>query len=80
MGLITTPRSPPINIVWSSLDMGDNLQQLIDNHPCKTCDGASYSNPEIGNRAGRFGYDFANAAIVPKVNLPEDPRFLVFTS
>ncbi len=74
MGLITTPRSSPIGIVWSSLNLGDRLQQCNENYPSITFDGASYANPEIGEGAGRFGNDFANAAIAPKVNPPEDPK------
>jgi len=57
--------------------MGDGLQQVKENHPSKTCDGANYANPEIGNDAGRFGYDFGNTANAPKVNVQEDPRFPV---
>ena len=77
MCLITAPRSPPISIVWSLLAMGDRLQQIKETHPNKTCDGASYANPKIGDGAGLFGYDFGNIAIAPKVNAQENPRFPV---
>lgn len=76
MGLISARDSPPMSIVWSSLNMGDSLQHLRENHPSETCNGASYTNPEIGDGAGRFGYDFGNAAIAPKDNTQENPRFL----
>ena len=66
-----------MSIVWSALSPGDWLQQVKENHPSKTCDGANYANPEIGNAAGRFGYDFGNIANAPKVNIQEDPRFPV---
>jgi hypothetical protein len=53
MGLITTLRSSPMSIVWSSLNMGDWLQHLKENHPSITCDGASHTNPEFGDGAER---------------------------
>jgi hypothetical protein len=39
MGLITAPDSPPMRFVWSSLNTGDRLQHLKDNHLIKTCVG-----------------------------------------
>jgi hypothetical protein len=74
MGLITALDSPPMSIAWGSVIMGDRLQHLREYHPSKTYNGATYTNPKIGDGAGRFGYDFSNAAIAPKVNAHEDPR------
>ncbi len=46
---------------------GDKHQQVKENHPSKTFNGASDENPEIGDGAGRFSNDFGNAAIAPKI-------------
>jgi hypothetical protein len=59
---------------------GDKLQQVKENHPNKTCDGASYANPEICDGAERFGYDFVNTALTSKVNAQEVPGIRVLAS
>jgi hypothetical protein len=46
---------------------GDRLQQVKENHPNKTYDGASYANPEICDGAERFGYNVVNTALTSKV-------------
>jgi hypothetical protein len=79
MGLITTPRSPLLSIVWSSLNLSDRLPPPNDNIPSKTCYGGSYAGPETGDGDGRFGYDFGNATITPKVNWQEDPMLPVLS-
>ena len=60
--------------------MGYRLRQVNDNHPSITCDGASYANPEIGDGAGRFGYDFGNTSLAPKVNAQEVSGLQVLAS
>ena len=68
MGLIITPGGSPMSFVWSSLNMGNRLKHLKENHPSKTYDGASYASQEFGVGAERFGYIFGNTVVAPKVN------------
>ena len=77
MCLITAPHSPPICIVWSSLNTGDWLQQVKENHPNKTDDRASDANPEVCDGAERFGYDFVNTALTSKEKAQEVPGIRV---
>jgi hypothetical protein len=41
MGLITTPRSAPILIVWSSLNLSDRLQHFNHNNFSKIMTGVA---------------------------------------